>query len=153
MPPVTGKPYAVFRPRRALVVSVFVALVVVVALTVAALRIQHGGITGWTNADTAMMIAFAVVVALCVLRFGLVRAVPTPDGLKVHNLVRSQLVPWADIVSVQFGGGAPWLMLDLADTEQLAVMAVQRADGKFGEDEAMRLAILVQQHSRTGRDD
>jgi len=149
----TDPEYATFRPRRALVVSVAVAVAVVVCLTIFALRIQHGGITGWDNRDTAGMIVFAVLVGLCVLRFGLVRAVPTPDALIVHNLVRSRTVPWPEIVSVQFGGGAPWLILDLADTEQLTVMAIQRADGKRAEEDAMRLAVLVEKHSEIGRDD
>ena len=39
------------------------------------------------------------------------------------------------------------LILDLADTEQLAVMAVQRADGAFARQEAERLAALVQAHA------
>lgn len=143
----------VFRPRRARIVSVVMALVVIVFFTVLALRIQHGGVSGWNDLDSAMMIAFGVVVGLCVLRFAFVRAVPTAEGLVVHNLVRKRTVPWADVVSVQFGGGAPWLLLDLADTHQLAVMAVQRADGEFAEREAVRLATLVEDHTVIERDD
>ncbi len=143
----------VFRPRRALVVAVVTAVAVVVFFTILALNIQHGGASGWSNVDSGLMIAFGVIVGLVVLRFGLVRAVPTDDALIVHNLVHTRRVPWEAIVSVQFGGGAPWLVLDLSDTEQLTVMAVQRADGAFAEREAMRLAVLVEERSAPERDD
>lgn len=142
-----------FRPRRARLVAVVTAVAVVVFFTILALNIQHGGASGWSNVDSGLMIAFGVVVGLVVLRFGLVRAIPTDEALIVHNLVRTRTLPWEEIVSVQFGGGAPWLVLDLADTEQLTVMAVQRADGAFAEREAMRLAVLVEQHSTPERDD
>lgn len=142
-----------FRPRRARVVSILSAVAVVVFFTVLAITMDRGGATGWTDWDSRFMIMFGVIVALCVLRFGLVRAVPAEDGLHVHNLVRSRTVPWEEIVSVQFGRGASWLMLDLADTEQLAVMAIQGADGSFAQREAQRLANLVQRHTRSSRDD
>ncbi len=142
-----------FRPRRARFVAVVTALVVIVFFTVLALRIERGGVTGWNELDSGLMIAFGVVVGLCVLRFAFVRAVPTAQGLTVHNLVRRRFVPWEEIVSVQFGGGAPWLILDLADTRQLAVMGVQHADGAYAEREAVRLATLVEEHTAFERDD
>ena len=52
-----------------------------------------------------------------------------------------------------FGGGEPWVTLDLADGDTLAVMAIQRADGEDAVAEARRLATLVDVHSRTDRDD
>jgi hypothetical protein len=49
---------------------------------------------------------------------------------------------------VLFGGGAPWVSVDLDDTDTVAVMAIQKADGAFGQAEAARLSALVQVHSR-----
>ncbi len=57
-----------------------------------------------------------------------------------------------DTVSVRFGGGNPWALLDLDDGETMSVMAVQRADGEHGETEAQRLATLVALHSQTWPD-
>jgi hypothetical protein len=45
---------------------------------------------------------------------------------------------------VQFGGGEPWVSLDLDDGDTLAVMAIQKADGEVSGREASRLAALVQ---------
>nr|WP_246242917.1 PH domain-containing protein [Flexivirga aerilata] len=91
--------------------------------------------------------------ALFLLRYALVHAKPTETGLHVQNLIASRDIPWAEIVNVQFGGGPPWLILELADTETLSVMAVQRSDGDFAMAEAQRLAALVDAHNRTSRDD
>ena len=37
----------------------------------------------------------------------------------------------------------PWVTLDLADADTVAVMAIQKADGPSAQDEAQRLAQLV----------
>jgi hypothetical protein len=83
------------------------------------------------------------------LRFALLRADPRSDALVVQNLINREEVPWARIVSVRFGGGDPWVLLDLSDGEVLAVMAIQRADGALGAAEARRLATLVAAGTRT----
>lgn len=142
--------YATFRPRRSRVVSIGVAVALVVVFVVVAVRIPHGGVTGWNTPDSVAMIAFGVAVAAFLLRYALVRATPTPQGLHVRNLVVSRDIEWAEIVNVQFGGGAPWLLLELSDTETMAVMAVQRSDGEFATAEAQRLATLVEANNRRG---
>ena len=82
-----------------------------------------------------------------------VSARPDETGITVRNLVVSRRIAWAEVVSVRFGGGRPWVQLDLADGDTLAVMGIQRADGARAEAEARRLATLVELHSRTARDD
>jgi hypothetical protein len=101
-------------------------------------------------------IGFAVVAAgvgWVLARFGLLRADPGPEGLVVQNLIRREDLRWEQIVSVRFGDGDPWVMLDLSDGDVLAVMAIQRADGARALAEARRLATLVAAGSRTPRDD
>jgi PH (Pleckstrin Homology) domain-containing protein len=86
-------------------------------------------------------------------RFARLAAIPADDALVVRNLSGDRRLEWAEIVTVRFGGGEPWVTLDLADGETLAVMAIQRADGADAVAEARRLATLVDLHSRTERDD
>lgn len=143
-------PYATFRPRRSRVVSIGVAVALVLVFVIVAVRIPHGGVTGWNTPDSVAMISFGVAVAAFLLRYALVRATPTRQGLHVRNLVVSRDIEWAEIVNVQFGGGAPWLVLELSDTETIAVMAVQRSDGDFATAEAQRLATLVEANNRRG---
>ena len=69
---------------------------------------------------------------------------PDGAGLTVRNLLLTRRVEWAEIVSVRFGQGRPWVSLDLADGTTLAVMAIQAADGARAAREARRLATLVE---------
>ena len=80
-------------------------------------------------------------------------AVPSERGLVVRNLFLTRELEWAEILAVRFGGGDPWVTLDLSDGDTLAVMAVQRADGKRAVAESRRLATLVARHTVTPRDD
>jgi hypothetical protein len=101
---------------------------------------------GWGVLDRLLLILCGVALAAGLWRFASIRAVPSTVGLVVRNLVSTRNLEWAQIVRVQFGGGAPWVSVDLDDTDTVAVMAIQRADGAFGEAEAARLSALVQIH-------
>lgn len=94
-----------------------------------------------------MTIVFGCALAVLLLRFAALRAVPTREGLRIVNLIRSTDLEWASIVNVGFSGGSPWVVLELSDTEEVAVMAIQRSDGAFAAQEASRLAALVAHHS------
>ncbi|GAA4711648.1 PH domain-containing protein [Promicromonospora umidemergens] len=98
------------------------------------------------NADTANragIIVFGLLGAVIAWRFGAVRALPDPTGLTVVNYAKRRRLSWAEIVSVRFGPNDPWVHLDLADGDVLAVMGIQRADGEHGMAEARRLVALV----------
>ncbi len=140
----TTDPYAVFRPRRGVLVARLSAIAVVVAIGATAI-LQPGG---WPVVDRVLVWLLALLLGAGLWRFGMVRAVPDRTGLRVVNLVHSQELEWAQVVRVSFGGGSPWVVLELSDTEELAVMGIQRADGAFGRAEAARLAALVEHHSR-----
>ena len=79
------------------------------------------------------------------------RAVPSPTGLVVRNVLLTRTVTWDEVSRVRFAGGDPWVVLDLADGEQLAVMAVQKSDGPIARSEGSRLAALVQAGRTHGR--
>ena len=152
VPALSGPPWttstAPFRPRFARVVTLVMA-VVVVALTVAIML----ALSVLTAGDR---LGFAIVgglIALFLWRQASVVARVDDDGLTVRNLVFTRRLEWAEIVSVRFGSGRPWVQLDLADGDTLAVMGIQRADGAFADAEARRLATLVALHTTTPRDD
>ena len=69
---------------------------------------------------------------------------PTRQGLTVRNLVLTRTVSWDSVVDLRFSGGDPWVTIELDDTDTLAVMAIQKADGVFARAEASRLAALIQ---------
>lgn len=97
----------------------------------------------WGPADQLALVALGAAIAAFLLRYATIRAVPDADGLTVRNLLLTRRVAWEDVRDVRFDDGAPWVSLDLADDDELAVMAIQRADGAGGRAEADRLAALV----------
>jgi hypothetical protein len=102
--------------------------------------------TSGAGADTANRIAimvFGLLGGAIAWRFGAVRAVPDPDGLTVVNYASRRHLAWAEIVRVRFGPNDPWVHLDLADGDVLAVMGIQRADGEHAMAEARRLVSLI----------
>lgn len=144
--------YAPFLPRRSRIVASTAALGTVVVFTIVAFTVPRGGSAGWSGFDSAMLIVFGVAVAAFLLRYAMVGAWPDERGLRVRNLLTTRRLDWAQIVAVQYGGGQPWAVLDLADTEQLAVMAIQRSDGPVAMREAQRLAALIAAHEADRRD-
>lgn len=89
-----------------------------------------------------------VLLAGCVFlwRQATVRARVDERGITVRNLLRVRTVEWPQIVSVQFGSGDPWVVLELSDGTTWPVMAVQRADCAYATRQAQRLAALVVRH-------
>ena len=111
-----------------------------------------GGAREWGPADQVALVAFGSGIAAFLLRYATIRAVPDAEGLTVRNLVVTRRVAWDEVVGVRFPDGAPWVTLDLADDDELAVMAVQRADGHLARGEAQRLARLVAARRRSASD-
>ena len=131
-----------FRPRAARAVTLAVAALVLVLTGVLLVAMPS---LGWL--DRAGFVVVAVAVAWFCWREASVVARPGPDGLVVRNLLLRRRLAWEEIVSVRFGEGRPWVQLDLADGDTLAVMAIQRADGAAADLEARRLATLVARRS------
>jgi len=145
-------PYAVFRPHRGRKVALTMSVLSLVIFTGVALSMPWGDpkYGGWGVLDRVLMVICGGAFAAALWRFASIRAVPSTQGLVIRNLVTTRTVEWAQIIRVQFGGGAPWVSVDLDDTDTVAVMAIQKADGVFGRAEASRLSALVQVHSRPG---
>ena len=137
-----------FRPRfaRAVTLTIGATVLVLTALLVAALPDVPWG-------DRAGIGAVGLAVVWFCWREAAVVARPDAGGLTVRNLVATRRLEWAQVVDVRFGEGRPWVQLDLADGDTLAVMAIQRADGAAARREARRLATLVARHTATTADD
>jgi hypothetical protein len=131
-----------FRPRRARLVAVSVAVVSVLLFGGLAAALPQAG-----AGDRVGIAGFGLAIAWFMWRYASLSAVPTAAGLTVRNLLTTRSLEWAEIVEVHLVVGAPWVTLDLSDGDSLAVMAIQKADGEFGRAEASRLAGLVAAHT------
>jgi hypothetical protein len=144
-PPVApGAPEAPFRPRRGRVLPLAMAAVAVVVCTVVALGMGAAG--EWAVGDQLALVGLGLGIAAFLGRYASIRAVPDATGLTVRNLMLTRRVTWDEVLEVRFPDGAPWVTLELDDTDELAVMAIQRADGQLARDEALRLARIVERH-------
>jgi len=143
-PPSRADPLRPFVSRRARLVATGMGVAALVVFgAMAVLLPANAGLTTWQGGDRVLVALIGVLIAVACWRYASIRAVPTPQGLLVRNLVVTRRVDWAQVIGVQFGGGAPWVTLELDDTDTVAVMAIQRADGAVAEQEAVRLAGLV----------
>ena len=138
---------APFRPRAARWVSGGLAVAIAAGTVLLLILLPRTGLSGYGLLDRLGFAVLGLAIVWFCWRQATVRAIVTADGLRVRNLMLSRTVEWAEIVSVRFGQGRPWVQLDLADGDTLAVMGIQRADGDFADAEARRLATLVASRS------
>jgi hypothetical protein len=110
--------------------------------TIAALM---GG-SGWSVGDQLMLLGIGAAMAGLLVRYAAIRAVATHEDLTVRNLFLTRTIAWSEIESMRFAHGDPWVYAALSDGDTLGIMAIQRADGDWGREEARRLAALVTQH-------
>lgn len=146
---IDADPYRVFRPRRGARMARAAAAAVVVFFGIVALSMPRLEISGTQLIDRVLMMAFGLAVAAFIYRYAQLRAVPDTEGITIRNLIRTERLSWPQIFGVGFSGGTPWALIELTDTEEISVMAIQRADGEHGRAEAARLAALVAHHSST----
>lgn len=81
------------------------------------------------------------------------RAVAREDSLTVVNGYRSRTYEWSEVVAVSLREGSPWATLDLSDGTTVSVMGIQGSDGSRAVRHVKLLRALVDQQSRTDRDD
>ena len=140
---------APFRPRRGRAVALGVVWGSLALFGLIALGMPTQADGRWGPADRVMFFALGVFIALIAWRYAAIVAVPSREGLVVRNLVVTRTLEWPEIVGIQFGGGEPWVSLDLEDGDTVAVMAIQKADGPVSGREASRLAALIQAFGET----
>lgn len=140
----SGAAFAPFRPRRGRAVALtFQWGSLILFATLALVLPATAGGAVWSAGDRVMFFLIGVAIAWVAHRYASIVAVPSREGLVVRNLVLTRTLAWPEIVSVHFGGGDPWVSLDLSDADTVAVMAIQKADGPVARQEAGRLAALV----------
>jgi Bacterial PH domain len=148
-----GTSRVVFRPRRARVVVYLCALALLVSLSWIAVVLPGEGRQGWGVGSRAALVLTALAIGYLLHRLASVRVVATGDGVEVVNVVRRRRLAWAQIVGVRLSQDDAWLVLDLDDGDVLLAMGVARSEGEAATDQARRFARMVNEHSRTPRED
>jgi Bacterial PH domain len=119
------------RPVRLRRVAIVVAVVVVVLFTVIAALLGNTASEGveFGLGDQVAMVVLGLLIAAGVLLIARPTVVADVDGLRVRNIWTTKDVPWEVVRLVSFPDGSPWAMLELADDDRLALLAVQASDG------------------------
>lgn len=128
-----------FRPVRGRIVPIVIGVAILVGAIALALALPDR----FKVMDRLTCAGIGVAVATLMSRYATIHARPDERGLYVRNLGAGETVAWEDITAVRFSQGMPWVRIDLEDGTDMAVMAIQRADGPRSLDEAQRLADLV----------
>ena len=136
-----------WRPRKARVATLIIALAVVLVLGAVAVLLPATEGTRTSVSNRIGVFAVGVGIAWFLVRHASVTLTATAAGLQVKNLFRSRLVAWNEVASVSLRKGDPWVTLVLADGDTVAVMAIQSSDGPAAPAAARELARLVARES------
>jgi hypothetical protein len=99
-----------------------------------------------------LLVIFAAMLAFL---HGIARSAIRADdqGLRIVNVYKVRRLEWAQVVQVRLSPGDPWAVLDIDDGTTIKAMAIQGSDGRRARRATDALRLLVEEHSRTPRDD
>lgn len=129
--PVSGSEVVRLRPHRVRIVCwvAAIALVAVFSAVATSLRGPTGlGAATFQRGDQFAMIGLGVAGALAILMFTRPRVEADGRGIRVQNVIGSYDLPWDVVRAVRFDRGASWASLELADDDEVPIIALQAAD-------------------------
>lgn len=133
---------------------VAVAIAAVVTTTSVVIALLLGGTrsegVAFGVADQIAMVALGLFLASSILLLARPTLVADERGLHVRNILVSHDVPWEVVREVAFPDGSPWATLELADDDQLALLAIQASDGERSVAAVRGLRALHARHSSGG---
>jgi hypothetical protein len=131
----------VVRPRRLLVVTRILAVVVVVVFAVLALLLPRGEAGGqvFGPPDQIAFFGIGLLIAAAAWQFSRARVEADLSGLRIRNYLGEKRIPWQVIAHVRLDDASPWASLDLADDDTVALLAVQANDGAYAVDAVVEL--------------
>jgi hypothetical protein len=142
-----------FRPTRTRLAVFGVSSVLIATLVAVAVILPDSGPTAWSVTQRALFAALGPVVSAGLSLLARPKLVATEQGVTVVNTVRSYKLEWAQIVRVNLRPGDPWVLLDLDSGEVLPALGIQASGGRAARKAAGTLRALVDDRTRTERDD
>ncbi|MGA8112641.1 MAG: PH domain-containing protein [Actinocatenispora sp.] len=142
--------HAVFevRPRRVRWVCGITAIAVfaVFAAVSTALtgKTEGGGV--FHRSDQVAMVVLGALIALGIMAFARPRVRADETGIRVRNIIGGYELPWEVVRAVRFSRHSPWASLELADDDEVTLMAVQAADKDYALDAVRTLRRMLAAH-------
>ena len=119
-------------PRRLRLITALAATGLVAVMVVVAVLLKESttGVVSFQTADQLAMVGLGLAMGAGVLVVGRSRVDADADGIRVRNVVVHHELPWSSVRAVRFDRHSPWATLLLTNDDELAVSAVQAADGE-----------------------
>src|SRR3712207_6278161 len=119
-------------PRRLRLITALAAAGLVAAMTVVAVLLKSSttGVVSYHTVDQVAMVGLGLALGAGVLLVGRSRVDADADGIRVRNVLMNHELPWSAVRAVRFDQHSPWATLLLTNDDELAVSAVQAADGE-----------------------
>ncbi len=142
-----------YRPAATRIVASVAAncLVAVIVVGWIALPAKSKADFDWYQRITLISVFASFLVVLWGV--GRCKLVAEDTGLTVTNIFSTRRYDWAQAVALEFGGSAPWAVLDLSDGTSTNVMALQAVDGNRASRSARELAGIIAAKTRADRND
>jgi hypothetical protein len=119
-----------------------------VAVVFAVLGLLLTGSTGTAGgvfqpSDQVAMGLLGLFAAGGILLFTRPKVVADTTHIKIQNVLGAYDLPWSVVRAIRFDRGNPWLTLELANDDVVAVMAVQAADKEHAVEATRALRALL----------
>jgi hypothetical protein len=103
--------------------------------------------------ERATVLAFGIALAAVAAGLARCRLDAREDGVTVVNGYRKRAFHWNQLVAITLRPGGPWAVIDLSDGTTVSAMAIQSSDGPRALAHVRAVRALINQQSRTSRDD
>jgi hypothetical protein len=127
---VTTRVSAVPRVMRLVCAGVAATVLAVMVIVAILLKSSSTGVVSFQTSDQVAMIGLGLLIAVGILLLGRPRVDADDAGVRVRNILGSHDLPWSAVRSVRFDRKSSWATLLLVTGEEVAVLAVQSADGE-----------------------
>jgi len=107
----------------------------------------------FTAFQLGTVIALGLAAAACGYALSRSRVDARVDGLTVVNGYKKRHFEWSEVLAVSLKPGSPWVILDLSDGTTVPAMGIQGSDGARATRQVKELRALVDDNSRTPRND
>ncbi|MCD0444675.1 PH domain-containing protein [Glycomyces sp. A-F 0318] len=107
----------------------------------------EGGAVTW--ADQAGMIGLGVIGAGIALSFLRLRVRADEKGIEVVNVTAKRYFPWQIVTAINFTDKMTWATVELADDDEMSIMAIQVSDKERAVAAIKHLRALMEQSRKS----
>ncbi|MGY1609199.1 MULTISPECIES: PH domain-containing protein [unclassified Geodermatophilus] len=135
-------------PRRLRLMCGIAAALVVGVMTVVAVLLTSSstGVITFGLVDQVAIAGLGLFVGAAVLLAGASRVDADTAGVRVRNVLVRHELPWEAVRAVRFDRHSSWASLELANGDEIAVLAVQAVDRRRALDAVDGLRALLAAH-------